>query len=361
MWSYWFCDTRTGDRQLQVEPSGGSWERFLNVAAGGSHTFELAGRDLPRETWWDLTTPWARTLVQCWNDIPVYAGLITGRPYSWGSKRLTVNHTDFRSIFLARYPFGVKSYWSDGSETVPGRLALSGLSWRAIAARVVQEGIVGPTANYSLPVVLPSTTEPGAQELVSENFNFEKVADLLEKIQSSEGGPDIEFSPRWSSAGKLEWVMRAGALTGGLFEFNLTAEKNGVTQFSIAEDALKQVTGVFGVGQGSGADMIVGGTPGGTVADIPARDDVVNYRSAKTAAEAASLAREYRAAHWKGTWQPSISVTTEVDPTTLILGSAVNVYDMGDPWNPDGWQSYRLMGVKGGVGDKLELVVQGVR
>lgn len=368
MWSFWLCNTRTGEKLLRVEPESGSWGRALNVSDSGSHVFPLAGTKIPRQTWWELTTPWDRTIVQCWNDVPVYAGLITGRPYDWTTKKVTLKSTDVRSIFLARYPFGANSYWADASETTPGRLVLSNLSLRAIAANVIEQGLIGPLSNYGLPIWRTSTSEAGPHSRVYENFNFQKVADILDELQNSDGGPDIEFAPQWSpTTGWLEWVMRAGsptvpALTGGTFEFNLTAAKSGIAGFSIDEDALKQVTGVFGVGEGSGADMVVGGTPGASIADIPARDDVVNYRNAKTREEASSLGREYLAAHRKATWQPSFSVrASEVDPTKLVLGSEVGIYDKGDPWNPDGWQRYRLTGISGGVGEQVSLTVQGAR
>lgn len=368
MLSHWLCNFRTGERLLEIRPSERNWARALNVAEGGSHVWDLSNRAVPRSTAWNLTTPWDRVLVMCWNDKPFYAGVITGRPYDWNTKRVTLNHTDVRSVFTGRYPFGVNSYWADPSETIPGRLVLSNLSLRAIAANVIEQGLMGPVPIYGAPIWRTSTTEPGPHSRVYENFNFQKVADILDELQNADGGPDIEFAPQWSpSTGLLEWIMRAGspaapALTGGTISFNLTAEKSGLSDFTIDEDALNQVTGVFGVGEGSGADMIVGGTPGLAIADIPARDDVVNYRNAKSNAEASSLATEHVKAHWKATWQPSFAVQmSDFDPTTLVLGSKVSIYDKDDPWNPDGWQDYRLVKISGSSDDKVILTVQGMR
>lgn len=368
MYSYVFVAARTGEKLLTVKAESSRWARSLNVGEGGTHTFKLADLRIPREQMWALTTPWDRVLVVCWNDIPVYAGMITGRPYNRGTQVLTVNHTDVRSIFLARYPFGVKSYWADVAETIPGRLVLSGLSLRAIAANVVQQGLLGPLTNYGLPIVLPSLTEPGPHSLTIENFNFRKVADVLDDIQSMDGGPDIEFAPRWSASDRLEWVMRTGTptapeLTGGTFRFNLTSESPGLSTFILEEDAQKQVTGVFATGEGFGADIKVGGTPGAAIADIPARDEVVSFPTAKTAADAASFAREYLSAHRKATLQPSMTVSaSKIEPTSLILGSTLNIYDRGDWWNADGWSSYRLIGFSvNDSGDDIALTVQGAR
>lgn len=364
VWSYWFVNTITGEKQLQVEPAGGSFGRVLNAAGSGSHVFKLGDRRLPRQRWWELTEPWARTLVQCWDDVPVYAGLITGRPYSRDSQTLTVTHTDIRSLFLDRYPFGVASYWADELNRVPGKLTITNKSIVAALAKVLEQGMLGPVgaADYTLPVVLPSTGTAGSFSRTFENFNFQNVADIMAELQEMDGGPDVEFAPRWSSSGRLEWVLRAGALTGGTFEWHLEAEQSPVSSFTVAEDALKQVTGTFGVGQGSGADMIVGGTPGVATAAIPARDVIVKWQNVPTDAEASSLAKEHVAAHRDPTVQPALKVlASTVDPTTLILGSTIRTYDLDDPWLPDGWTDQRLIGVSGGVGEEIVLTVQGVR
>lgn len=364
-WSYWFCDTITGVKQLQVEPASGSFGRLLNTAGSGSHTFKLGDRKLSREVWRGLTTPWARTLVQCWEGDPVYAGVITGRPYNPGTMTLTLPHTDIRSMFMARYPFGVASYWADELAGIPGNLTVTNRSIVAALGLVVQAGLQGPpgAAPYALPIVLPTLTTPGAFSRVFENFNFAKVADIITELQELDGGPDVDFAPRWSASGTLEWVLRAGALTGGTFEFNLSAADNPVASFDVAEDALKQVTGVFGVGRGSGADMVVGGTPGAPVVGIPARDEVAKWTHVPTNAEASSLAREQVRVNQYPKTQPALKVlASTVDPRTLVLGSKVSTFLRDDPFlldGPDnGWTHYRLVGFNGGVGQELTLEVR---
>ena len=361
MWSWWFVDTVTGVKQLEVTPKGGSWSRFLNTDASGSHEFHLADRALPRETWWGLTTPWARTLVQCWNDTPVWAGVVTGRPYARGTRVLTVRHADLRAIFKRRYPFGVPSYWADEANRVPGKLVITNKSLVAAAATVLQQGMLGPVgaATYTLPVVLPSTGTAGGFSTVYENFNFQKVTDILDELQSMDGGPDIEFSPRWGSSGALEWVARVGSLSGNSFDWHLDAKSSPVASAVFEEDALNQATGVFGIGQGSGADMVVGGTPWATVANIPAQDVTVSWKHVKTDVDAASLAREHLSTLTYSTRLPELKVRASViDPTMLVLGSTIRLHDQDDPWLPDGWTDYRLVGVAGGVGEELTLTVE---
>jgi hypothetical protein len=369
VWSFWFCDTVTGVRQLQVFPSEGSWSVLLNAGGDGSHKFKLGERRLPRETWRALTTPWARTLVQCWNGIPRYAGVVTGRPYDRATQTLDVQHADVRTMFLKRYPFGTAGYWANEALRIPGTLTITGKSLRAAVGLVLQAGLTGPAggAPYGLPIVLPSLTEAGTFSKVYENFNFKKVSEIIGELQDMDGGPDIDFTPRWSTTGALEWVARIGspavpALTGNTLEWHMETRKPVVSAGSMGEDALKQITGVYGVGRGTGPDIIVGGTVGAAVAAIPARDDHVKWDNADTIAEATSFARERLAANKYPTTEPKLKVrASHVDPNTLVLGSAIRLHDKNDPWLPDGWTDYRLLGASGGVDEDIALIVQGVR
>lgn len=367
-WSYWLCDTITGDLLLEVEPASGSWSRLLNVSGQGRHTFSLGDRLISRDDWRDNTTPWARTLLQCWDDAPVYAGLITGRPYDRDTSMLTLNTTDFRSLLQFRYPWGDSSYWEDEAAGLVGRLVIENKTMVSAVGIVLEQSLIGPVsalATYSLPLVLPSLTDVGSFSTVYENFNFQKTSDILSEIQEMDGGPDIEFSPRWASAGRFEWLARVGALTGGTFEFDLTSPTSPVSSVKVAEDALKQVTGVIGVGEGSGPTIIVGGGYGGgivTPADIPSREETAVWRMVKTIPDAVALSIERLAAYKYPTVQPGLTVqASEVSPADLVLGSTVTLIDDGDPFLPDGESDWRLIGLSGGVEGELTLNVQGVR
>lgn len=365
-WSYWFCDTITGEKLQQVYPSAGSWSRALNQAQSGSHTFPLGEPVLTREVWRDITASWSRTFVQCWDDEPVYAGVVTGQPYDRDRRMLTVNHSDIRCMFLDRYPFGEDGYWENEGAGIPGEFAVSGVSPVSAAGLAVQAGLTAAStaiADCTLPIVLPSLVESGTFSATYANYTFQNVSDILDEIQEMDGGPDIEFAPRWSGSDTLEWVMRAGALDGGDFEFDLTAPDCPVSSVKVRSDGLKQVTGVFGVGAGFGPSMIVGGQGAGApTATIPSRDDVVVWKMVQTIPQVAALAVERIAAFNSPTVQPTFVVQAdEVSPLDLILGSTVATVDSGDPFLPDGTSECRLIGLSGGVGSGLTLTVQEVR
>lgn len=358
-WSARIYDTRTGVGQLQVFPSAGSWSRVLNASGQGSFTFQLGDRKLSRATWRDLTTPWARTVVLDRGGTIVYAGVITGRPFNRDKQELTLQTVDIRDIFQHRYPFGVTSYWADEAAHVPGKLVLTNLSYAAIAANVVAQGLIGPRGNYSLPIVLPSTTEAGGISKTYYNYNLVTVFDILDEIQKADSGPDIDFEPRSSTSGTLEWLMRVG-VTGPTFEWNLTGKEPGLTGVTVGEDATKQADGVFSVGQGSEADMRVGGV--GLPITTPALDMVQTHKTVDSEPELAGYSTaalqtlNLPTITWDGSFMAGEYPTVE----KLQLGATIRIYLKGDPWLADGWQSYRLIGYSGDMSETIKLTVQPV-
>lgn len=364
-WSYWIVDTRTGVKQLPLQPASGSWGRQLNGDKQGRHTFNLSTSKLTRAQWRALTVPLARTLVVSWAGVAWYAGMITARPFDMDSSTLTLEHADIRSIFADRYPFGAGSY-------AGGTLVCTNRSWRAIVARVVQRGLDGPGGIYSLPIVLPSTSEAeNPHSKTYHNYNFTTVYDALADLQKTEGGPDTDFEPRWNANGDLEWLLRVGsptapALTGGVVEFNMTAAQKALTGVTVGENSAKQVTGVFGIGQGSEEDMIVGsvGNPE-EAATIPARDITESHKTAETEAAAAQFAAASIAVlqHPTNQWDFTI-VLGELNGTqvaALRLGATLRLYYKGHMWIEDGWHDLRLVGFTGDMTDRIKVEVQLVR
>lgn len=361
-WSYWFVDTVTGVKQLQVSPSEGGWERVLNGKGSGAHVFQLGDRTLSRATWRALTTPWARTLVVCRNNVPVYAGLVSDRPYDRDTKTLTINHVDIRGILNDRFPFGVTSYHG-------GTLVLTNLSMRSAAGRLVQAGLTGPRPIYALPIVLPTLVETGAYSHTYFAHNFITVADALEDLQKIDGGPDVDFAPRWSSTGTLEYVMRTGTtaaplLTGATFDFPMNGEKEPLTGLKLNDDGTNQVTGVYAIGQGSGEDMVVGGIPAGTElpAVIPARETTQSFKDVNNEPEASKFSVSASAALHGTTEQWSFEYVIDeglARVENMTLGSTLRLNFDDDEWIEDGWTDLRLVGLSGDMTETVTPTVQG--
>jgi hypothetical protein len=359
MYELTFCDTRSGDRlqNISFDSLSSPWQRMLGVASGRQQTaLPLHAVEFSRSDIRGLTVPWDRTLVLSWNGTPRYAGLITGRPYSASSNVVTLRHDDLRQLWLARYPFGEDSYWADDAETIPGKLELSMLSWQAIAARVVYESITGPRDNYGLPIVLPSMTEAGTAGFFLDNYTFTNTADALDNIQAQDGAPEIDFLPRWSpTTGRLEWVLDMGTWSEPLIrkntiEVNYAAPNPGLVELDTEEDALKQATGLFVTGEGSGQTLVVGADPDAPHEDIPALDRVVRRGTTRNAGEARLYAIDAFRLHKSPTveWNGTIRVNGDIALDDMTTGTILRVnIPETHPWHEPGWRDLRVVEMTG--------------
>ena len=354
MWSHWICDTISGLKLMPVFPSSESWRRVMNGIGSGTHTFQLRDAEtaLPRDVWRDLARTWARTVVTCWDEVPVYAGPIQHVKYHRPTGVLTLSTVEVRAILAKRMPFGVPGYVPNGAS------AVSGKSLRGVARQVVRWGTFmnAPEDDWYLPVVLPAD-EAGGESRSWPHHEFATVDDLLAEIQDTDGGPDIDCRPRWSGAGRLEWELRLGspALSGSVFEWDLTAPEVNVFDFTHSRDGSKQLTGAFALGAGSGADMIVGqaNNPGSPSGRIPNRDDKRSFKLLRTKPEAdARAAAEVKAFREESELDEFKLLASEVLPG-LLPGSQLRQWIEDDWFMADGWRSQIVAGMSGDLSEQI--------
>lgn len=172
MWTHWICATQTGKKLVKVEPASGSFSRRMNGVGSGTHEFvssslgiggTLAARRTSRL---DLTRTWARTLVQCWDDKPVYAGLISGK--SRKGDKVTLSTVEMREVFKYRTTFGLNGY--SGFED--GKFEHKDQTLASIAGQLLWVLMVGPTDNWQLPLILPPRGMAGTQDRSYHDFNL---------------------------------------------------------------------------------------------------------------------------------------------------------------------------------------------
>lgn len=358
-WSHWICDTITGRKLLEVHPSDASWKTSITSIGGGAHTFQLRDADtrLDRATWQTLTVPWARTVVVCWDDAPVYAGLVMGHTYDPFTGVLEVRHREVRCIWGSRMPFTVPEYQPNGVSAAAGK------SLRGVMRQIIAWGSVAKPveSTWWLPIVLPPD-EDGPHTRSWQHYNFETVEQMLSQIEGEDSGPDLNLRPRWNAAGRLEWEARIGALGGPTFEYDLTADSIGMTGFPVVTDASRQLTGTFGLGQGSEADMLVGlgqntDVPEGPF-DIPNLDATRPFKNVADPVALRNLAiGELRAFRWPSTTAVPELLAADVLPA-MVLGSTVRAWIEGDEFLSDGWRVSTVTGMSGYLSEKLTLEVQ---
>lgn len=339
---------------MPLTPAGGSFTRALNRGVTEQkHTFKLFDAERSGYRLKAQTALWNRTLVVCWNDIPLYAGVIYDRDYDYDNDVLTIVHGDIRGTVLARrFTFGSSGYEASGF------LSLINSSYRGLASRLVQAALVGPTSNYDLPIVRTSTSEVGTRSRRWRDFNLPNVSSELDELQTVDGGPDVDFDPEWSDAQQLQWNMRTGspafpAITGSTFEFNMTVQEKAFRNLKFREDGSRMATTVYAVGDGSEQKMLV--ARAATSSNLPALDRIQTYKQIDNATELASHAQADLASFTTSTrqWSMDYDGAGVVDddgnqllPTIaqLKLGSILRLYFAEHPWMPEGWTNLRLIG-----------------
>lgn len=364
------CDTQTGDQLSPVFPSASTWGPLMNVIGDSkSTTFELADETNAKINYKDLAKDdWSRTLVTCWNGVVRDAQIITDYDLDRDHKRLTVNHSPFRRILTKRFPFGATSYWADEPNHIPGRMDLTSLEYQSIISTALSLGTSGLFDSYPLPLVLPPIVA-GAHNKKLGNWAFMTVDDLITEQQKASGGPDVYFEPRWSSAGKLEYLVRTGTdaapgLTGDLYEFHMNTELPSLTGVHKRGDGNSLTTGVFTIGAGSEEDMLVVGRGLGTASTGPALDTTQSNKTdtdtlSVTGQSEASLAKNrYSVEQW------DFSLVANGDPNidlgNMRLGSTIRLLFSGDFWEVDGHLDFKLLGLSGDMTPTMRCVVQPV-
>lgn len=365
-WSYWLCETTTGRRLATFEPTEGRWNRRLNVVGQGTHALlastlgtgpTAAARRASRKA---LTLPWARTLVQCWDDVPTYAGLITGLGFKRSTRQLVLDSLDLRALLARRTMFDWYGYGE-------GRVIRFGtnLSMAGNARSIVRSGFRLPGGaeafDYDVPIVFESGGAGPVNRREWWNYNIPNVEAELADLQDEEGGPDVDFLPRWAADGSLEWLMRSVAVGGKALEWNLTAEQNGLVDVGQKVDALRQATVVHVSGDGQEADMKVkSASLTSTPAGMPKLERVESYSQKGDDAVLRGLANSALALYRNPTTQDSLAIRADGKPgvADLALGQPVRLYSRDDEWFDDGWVERELVGFSGGIDNTITLQVQ---
>jgi len=357
MWTFWLCETRTGRRLQQVEPTGGSWSTVISGIGSGSHQFRIADSPLPKALWKQITYPWACTIVQCWNDVPLYAGIILDRSLDRSSGILTVGSKEFRQILNRRYPFRI------GGEYNTGTLSIVDRTTRGMIADIVRVGVFknDDAGGWNLPVSI-AASEVGSGKLTIWNYDFVTIENALAEREGVEDGPDVVFAPRWIGE-RLDWQLQIGTprLSGGTYEFPMNVARPSLTDVVSKDDGSRMLTGEFAIGKGSEADMRHGEGGGQPGPDIPFLDFSASFKEIDDVAVLASHANADVKAHRSATtqWEMSALLSDRFASTSApTLGSTFRMKFYDDMWEDDGDVDQYLIGMSGDVSSKVKLDVQ---
>lgn len=361
MWTYFIHDTLTGARRQQVYATEASFSALVSDTGSGSHTFQAREGGLRPDDWRSLTYPWANTIVQCWDDVPIYAGLVQTSKLNRASGNFTVTSRELRLILNRRFPFRV-----GGERVAADGLVLTNRSLRGLIVDIVRSGVnkVNGNDGWNLPVTLPAA-EAGSEAATFWNYDFVTVENAIAEIEGRDGGPDVVFQPRITD-GRLDWELRVGAprLAGETFPYPMGVPEPFLFDVEDTVDGTEMLTGVFAIGKGSEADMRVGEAGlEGVIASTPYLDSSRSFKELEDIGQLVSHGRGELRAHAAPTHQWELKTLAGQYPGAdrLRLGSVIRMRYSGDWWEPDSDLDQYLIGIRGDHTDRLTLDTQPLR
>lgn len=205
----WFIgDLLTGRISTHLPVSKGSWSVEINSAGKISVTLPLTDPDIRALNLRNVATVGKSFLGVAENGIILEAGPVWTHDYSKDDGTLTLNASGLWSYFDHRVlipvlaagqtPFDVDTYYEN-------------LSLTTIARRLVAQAQTHTNGN--VPVVLPPEVS-GTETREYQGADLQLVGDALSDLTAVEGGPEIDFLPRFKTDARyVEWVMRVGTPT----------------------------------------------------------------------------------------------------------------------------------------------------
>jgi len=363
-WTYDICDTVHGQKLSQVEPISGSFSRVLNGIGSGTHAFVAtslgtspnASGNYSRRV---LTAPWSRTLVQSWDGVPRYAGVITSQDWDEDADRITITHSEIREIFKRRRTFGVDGYKGE----VGGTLTVEKNTIESLVGWLIWQGMQGLAPNWSLPIIPPPRNVAGPHTRIWHDYNMPVVEAEMTALQNAYGGPDIDFQQQWTldpTEPRLVWQSRVGELTGRLLEwYPGAAERPKITKLKVTEDGSKTGNMIYAVGNGQERDKLVRKALADT--DQPALERVEMYGNLTDKGWLQGHADADLATFRLPTEQVSFSIRAgdkDAGVNDLVLGQPLRLNFKNHGWFDDGPRDYRLIGYSGDLTENIALQVQ---
>lgn len=221
----------SGRRLQPLHVVRGQWSEELNGPGAVSCTVTLNDPDIARLDLPNTATEGKMFLAAVDGDHVLQAGPIWGhQEFDGDSSRLTLSAAGAWSYFGHRELLPVTDDPAGVETNVTSSL-------QGIARAWVAQSMLWP--NGDVPIVLPDEI-PGTNERNEPGANLAWIGDRLKQITQVEGGPDIEFRPRFTQDRLgIEWVMRIGTPDRPLLaspqeaRFDLSVEASSVSGLKI--------------------------------------------------------------------------------------------------------------------------------
>ncbi len=252
---FFIGDFLTGRRIQRVPALSGSWSEVLNGAGSVSCTVTLRDPDVAALDLPNTATEGKAYLAAVDGDLVLQAGPIWAHRYS-DDDRLTLNAGGAWSYFDHRVILPYPT--TDPTDPASDTNIVSSLQGIARAWVAQDQG----WPNADVPVILPAAI-PGTNERNEAGANLASVGQRLSQITQVEGGPDIQFAPRFQSDRLgVEWVMRIGTPEQPLLfspqevTFDVSAAQSSVSNLQISTSGVGIASTVYASG-GRSADRVL--------------------------------------------------------------------------------------------------------
>lgn len=376
MWSYWIYETKPGTQRARLYPVSVTWS--TSFTGMGQSTFSLKLLDRrharSRDDWHELLVGNDRMFVIVWTDdtnlqvnpTVAYAGLLLDYDYEWRSGTLTWTTSEIRGALTAkRLTFGVNIY-------PQGDFTVTNLSY-ASAVRAVLERMTGWSSDWVLPfdLSLLPVGQAGPYSKAAARYEVLSILDLLSDLEGR--GVSVFFRPMLDASWNLRFQVRVLTASEVLGQIALSASHghSSIPELREKGSAAKQVTGIFAIGNGTGANMLTAYAP--RPEDPPPAIAVIRdeKRAVKTITDPVQLQdyaiKEYVAARLPLIQRPfainlddrpgRIGVQLGLSRVQMGFGVALTLED-GDPWMYPGPYSTRIMAMSGDMTNKVIPEVQ---
>lgn len=353
MWETWVYDMMTGDLLHRVRPSAFPWSTGLLGDGSAEVTFKTddARYQLTRAQVWSYFRPNARGLALLWGDHVTYAGKVESWRYDRNAQTVAVRTVEMRGETAWRLTYGVNAY-AAGTVSVVNR-SISG-AVRAIFARFTQ---LSP--EYAYPIDLPADGA-GTFSAVWEFWRKFRISDLLTQVEQL--GYEIYLRP-YLTAGRtgIRYQVRvAPKVTIGASAFVLQAPMSPLDEVSYTYDGVNEITGLQGLGNGTGQDQAVAWAGSTTGQDIPVRDTKATFAdltgSQLQDATNAALAADQDPLVQLSVGKFHLSETWPAEHVTP--GRVWNLHSRNDPVIPDSTHVLRVIRASGGLARAVTVEVQ---
>lgn len=355
MTRYIIGDLRTGRRILDLPVLKGPWDDKLDTAETIRVTVDLQDPDVQALGLRNTATPAKAFLGAVEGDTIKACGPIWTKHYNRDDATMELGAKGLMSIFDHRLILPLLaatldvSQWTipdpaDNTKTIPNPLLTtqySGIWWGTMAKRLVQQCLAWTGGN--IPIVFQADEIDGVSDHTKTYLgaDFKPVGEALRQLSELEGGPEINFQPRFTSDMLgVEWVMQTGTVAQPLIfgqsvpQWNLTVDESPMSEFTIDEDGTGMAALAWATGGRQADDVLVSRAYDSTLTDrgFPLMELVDSSHSTvvlqSTLDKYANLnLREARGT--EETWTFTVEAYP-VDKDGNPAGPQINSYNVGD-------------------------------